>query len=563
LLTDAGFRAQPPFRQLCGGEALGRELAQRLLVGGAELWNLYGPTETTIWSAVTAVGPGPVHIGHAIAHTQLRVLDHHRRLLPVGVPGELAIGGAGVAQGYLDRPALTAERFIPDPYATTPGARLYRTGDQVRRRGDGSLDYLGRLDFQVKVRGHRIELGEVEAALEALEDVTAAVAVVHRREDGEGRLVAYVVPAPGSTPTVDLLRRRLSDDLPAVMVPAVLVLLERLPLTPNGKVDRRALPEPGSERPELETPMVQPQDDAEKTIAEIWGRLLQIDQVGLHDNFFDLGGHSILAIRVHEEIQRAFDTDLTLLELFEYPTVAALAQRVTRRPAAAEPIRRRRPTAATSDIAVIGLAGRFPGADDPDQLWHNLCAGVESVRDFSDDELRDLCRDAGIDPATFDDPTLVKRRGCLDDLDRFDAPFFGISPREAELMDPQHRLFLEVAAQALDHAGHPDERDGAIGLFAGTSLSGYLLHYVFPHLATRGFDNPWPMVLGNDKDHLATRVSYLLGLTGPSVLVQTACSTGLVAVHMARRALLAGECDLAIAGAAAVRIPQSLPHPYL
>ncbi|MDY7091403.1 MAG: amino acid adenylation domain-containing protein [Acidobacteriota bacterium] len=213
-------------------------------------------------------------------------------------------------------------------------------------------------------------------------------------------------------------------------------------------------------------------------------------------------------------------------------------------------------------VAVIGLAGRFPGAADADQLWKNLLAGQEAVRDISPQELQNLAEEAGLDPDTFDDPHLVKRRGWLDDIDRFDAPFFGINPREAELMDPQHRLFLEVAAQALDRAGHPDEAAGPIGVFAGTSLAGYLLHNVFPHLRQRGFDTPWPMILGNDKDHLATRVSYLLGLTGPSMLVQTACSTGLTAVHMARRALLAGECDLALAGASSVRVPQAMPHPY-
>ncbi|MDY7091406.1 MAG: amino acid adenylation domain-containing protein [Acidobacteriota bacterium] len=577
LLTASGFRARPPFRQLCGGEALGRELAQQLRANGAELWNLYGPTETTIWSSVAAVdaGPrdtGPVHLGRPIANTQLRVLDHRLRLVPLGAPGELAIGGAGVTQGYLHRPALTAQRFVPDPYAAVPGARLYRTGDQVRQRAEGILDYLGRMDFQVKVRGHRIELGEVEAVLEALPEVAAAVAVVRRDSSGEGRLMAYVVPeeSHGEDPslTVDELRRRAGEALPAVMVPAVVMLLDALPLTPNGKVDRKALPEPSSERPELATELVQPRSEAEKTIAEIWRRALELDEVGLEDNFFDLGGHSILAIRVHEEIERTFQAELSLVELFEHPTVAALARRVVRAPASgteaseARPSRRRRAPRGDEAVAVIGLAGRFPGAADADQLWKNLLAGQEAVRDISPQELQALAEEAGLDPDTFDDPHLVKRRGWLDDIDRFDAPFFGINPREAELMDPQHRLFLEVAAQALDRAGHPDETAGPIGVFAGTSLAGYLLHNVFPHLRQRGFDTPWPMILGNDKDHLATRVSYLLGLTGPSMLVQTACSTGLTAVHMARRALLAGECDLALAGASSVRVPQAMPHPY-
>ena len=579
LLDSAGFDACPPFRQLSGGEALSRELARRRLAGGAALWNLYGPTETTIWSSVAevhgegdAVGLAPVDLGRPIDNTQLHAVDRHGRLLPAGAAGELWIGGDGLARGYLDRPGLTAERFVPDLWGAEPGRRLYRTGDLVRRRGEGStdpgvFDYLGRIDFQVKVRGHRIELGEVEAVLERLPSVDQAVAVVRPDARGEGRLVAYIVPTAGARPTVEALRRDTGRDLPAVMVPAVFMTLDALPLTPNGKVDRQALPEPGGERPDLATALVRPRTEVERTVAATWAKVLELDEVGLDDNFFDLGGHSILAIRVHEELVATFEVELTLVELFEHPTVATLARRIgqlmdreTVDTHPTTPPRRSRSSDDDPGIAVVGLAGRFPGAPSVAALWRQLLAGIEGIRDFTDDEIAEVMTlGGGLGVGALDDPALVRRRGVLDAVDRFDAPFFGINPREAELLDPQHRLFLEVAAEALDDAGHPDETAGPIGVFAGTSMSGYLIHHVLPHLQRRGFDAAWQMVLGNDKDHLATRVAYLLGLTGPAVLVQTACSTSLVAVHMARRALLAGECDLALAGGAAVRIPQTLP----
>jgi 3-oxoacyl-(acyl-carrier-protein) synthase/thioesterase domain-containing protein/acyl carrier protein len=213
-----------------------------------------------------------------------------------------------------------------------------------------------------------------------------------------------------------------------------------------------------------------------------------------------------------------------------------------------------------SAVAVVGMAGRFPGAESVESLWRAVRSGRELVRDLTVEELSSLGEELGIPESSWGGEGMVLRRGVLSDVDRFDAPFFGIAAREAELMDPQHRLFLEVSVEALDAAGHPDESSGRIGVFAGTSLSGYLLHHVYPWVASGGFESGWQMVLGNDKDHLATRVSYLLGLTGPSMLVQTACSTSLVAVHLARRSLLSGECDVALAGASAVRIPQALPQ---
>ncbi|MEW5929506.1 MAG: amino acid adenylation domain-containing protein [Gemmatimonadota bacterium] len=328
MLLDAGWEGAPGLKALCGGEALPRELADRLLGAVGELWNLYGPTETTIWSTVERVEPGAgaVSIGAPVANTRLYLLDRGLEPVPAGVPGELYVGGEGVARGYLGRPELTAERFVPDAFSRGPGggARLYRTGDRVRRRADGALEYLGRTDTQVKVRGFRIEPGEIEAALRALPQVREAVAVVREGPQGDRRLVAYVVAGEGA-PAAAELRAALRERLPEHMVPGAFVVLESIPLTPNGKVDRRALPAP--ERA-AEDEYVAPRTPAEELLAGIWAELLGTGRVGVEESFFDLGGHSLLATRVVSRARQAFGVEVPLRALFEAPTVAGLAGRI-------------------------------------------------------------------------------------------------------------------------------------------------------------------------------------------------------------------------------------------
>jgi amino acid adenylation domain-containing protein len=301
-LIDAGWSAgeTPGLKILCGGEALPRDLADELLPRGREVWNLYGPTETTIWSTVHRVTheTGSVPIGEPIANTRVYVLDAAGQLVPAGVPGELYIGGAGVAIGYLDRPELTAARFVDDPFGP-PGSRMYRTGDRVRFRSDGALEHLGRLDSQVKLRGYRIELGEIESALAKSPALTRCVVDVRQE-----RLVAYVVFADGEELTASEIRAFLRDTLPDFMVPSLVVPLAELPLTPNGKVDRRALPDPlraSGRAPRVYTAPVTPMEVA---IAAIWKEALEVEQVSTTDNFFELGGHSLLSMRVVHEIQR-------------------------------------------------------------------------------------------------------------------------------------------------------------------------------------------------------------------------------------------------------------------
>lgn len=306
LLLEAGWKRTPGLRVLSGGEALPRDLADQLLQRSSEVWNLYGPTETTIWSSAWKVEPGEgvVSIGRPIANTTLHVLDRYKNLLPVGVPGELYIGGVGLSPGYWNRPDLTAERFVADPFSGVVGARLYRTGDVARWLPDGRIQCLGRIDHQVKLRGFRVELGEIEAVLGAHPGIRHSVAHVHDAGNGDRRLVAYVVQHADAAHTVTELRRHVREHLPEYMVPSLIVELERIPLTPNGKVDRRALPDPFGRADADGESFAEPRTPIERAIAAIWKEMLKVDRVGVRDNFFDLGGHSLLSMQVIARIER-------------------------------------------------------------------------------------------------------------------------------------------------------------------------------------------------------------------------------------------------------------------
>jgi amino acid adenylation domain-containing protein len=331
LLLQAGWEAGSDLTILCGGEAWGLDLAALLLRGGASVWNMYGPTETTIWSTTGKIkhGDDAVLIGRPIANTQVYILDRYFQPVPAGVAGDLYVGGDGLARGYLNRPSLTAERFVPDPFSTTPGQRLYRTGDLARYLPDGSLDYLGRGDQQVKLRGYRIELGEVEAVLASHPAVREAVVVAREETSGDRRLVAYLVPASTSArPTAAVLRTHLRERLPDYMVPSAFVLLDALPLTPNGKVDRRALPAPDAPAGTPDSGYVMPRTPTEEVLCGIWTEVLGTPRVGIDDDFFELGGHSLLATQVVSRVREALQVEVPLRALFEASRPRQLAARV-------------------------------------------------------------------------------------------------------------------------------------------------------------------------------------------------------------------------------------------
>ncbi len=322
MLLDAGWEGNAQLKILCGGEALSQNLAGELCQRGSQVWNLYGPTETTIWSTIAQINDSQkiVSIGRPIDNTQIYILDKSLKPVPVGVSGELYIGGAGLARSYLNQPELTAEKFIKNPF--NPEKLIYKTGDLARYLPNGEIEYLGRIDYQVKLRGFRIELGEIEAVIEQHPTVRQCVVITREDVPGNQCLVAYLV---GEKTATNKLRQYLRQKLPEYMIPSAFVILDSLPLTPNGKVNRRALPAPENTQLEINH-FVAPRHPVEEVLAAIWTKILGIPQIGIYDNFFELGGHSLLATQVISRIRKTFGVDISLQRLFEFPTIAELAK---------------------------------------------------------------------------------------------------------------------------------------------------------------------------------------------------------------------------------------------
>ena len=329
LLLAAQWQGNAHLKILCGGEALRADLAQALLDKGSSLWNLYGPTETTIWSAIQPVkapqlNQATVPIGKPIGNTQIYLLDLNQQPVPIGIPGEIHIGGAGLARGYLNRPDLTEAKFIPDPFGDINNDRLYKTGDLARYLADGSIEYLGRLDHQVKIRGFRIELGEIESILNTHPKIQQAVVIAREDIPGNKRLVAYLVSKDHSLSTTQL-SEFLKQKLPEYMVSYAFVVLEALPLTPNGKVDRKALPAPDGVINRTQK-YVPPQTDTEKHIAAVLQEALQLEKVGIYDNFFELGANSLILVKIHSKLQETLSVEISLVDMFTYPNIKVLSQ---------------------------------------------------------------------------------------------------------------------------------------------------------------------------------------------------------------------------------------------
>lgn len=551
LLADADGRAlvRGLDRMLVGGEALDRGLARKLLrLCPDGLMNMYGPTETTVWSAAWDAVPGEVSLGEPLANNRLYVLDAGLSWAPRGARGELYIGGLGVARGYLNRPDLTAERFVEDPF--TPGGRMYRTGDVVRYRADGTLEFCGRADAQVKLRGHRIELGEIESVAAEFPGVSEAAAVVREDVPGDPRLCLYFTDVRDRAVAGEELLVALAERLPVYMVPDRLVRLDELPHTPNKKVDRNALLKLDAPKAVTPTTGTADRDAIESLVVRAWTEVLNTPHIELDKGIFDLGANSMTALRAHKLMCARLGREFPLSTLFRYPTVRRLTA-FLRDGSHTEPARRHKPAArlerdGDDAVAIVGMACKLPGAPDVDTFWNNLREGVESIAYFTDDELRA----AGATDDELADPDYVRARGLVDDPDLFDAAFFDYSPAEAEVMDPQHRLFLETAWQAVEHAGIvPQTFDGKVAVFGGTGFGGY------PQEPTGDLSSFYRSMIGNKSDYLATRVAHRLDLRGPALTVQTACSTGLVAAHLARESLLRGESDVALVGASSLTIP--------
>ncbi|WP_327116562.1 amino acid adenylation domain-containing protein [Nocardia sp. NBC_01730] len=559
---------------IVGGEVLRvtpamREFARR---SGCVIHNHYGSTECIDVATYTLSGdpdawPTVVPVGRAnVDNMNLYILDHRLQPVAAGEVGEIYCDGDCLAEGYHRRPGLTAQRFVANPFGLH-GPRLYRMGDLGRYRDDGTIECLGRADNQLKIRGFRIEPGEVEARLAEHPAVAECAVVAAAGGHGAARLIAYVVPTAGTevTELPQNLRAELVGELPDHMVPSVVVVVEQLPLTPSGKLDRKALlvlTAPALAQAGAGVPTRRA--TASAVVSRIWCQLLEVGDVDPHKSFGELGADSLMLVHAHQRIADALGRALPANVLFRHPNIHALTEYLARDNDGDIPAATKSPTEGDADregqagaIAIIGMACRVPGADSISRFWSNLRDGVESITPLTSAELAEL-------PAEqTQDPHFVPVAAALDGIDQFDAEFFGISPAEAAVIDPQQRLFLEAAWEAVEDAGLDADRD-RVGVFAGAAMSTYLVNNVLPavgpdvFLSHRNFDSAADMRIeqGNAGDHLPMRASFKLGLRGPSVNVQATCATSLVAVHLARQALLSGECDAAIAGGVSIITPQ-------
>ncbi len=566
---------------LCiGAEKLTYDLVARalpLLATDCRIYNMYGPTEATIISAVAEIDREQIPfylklpsipIGHTIANTTLFVLDHSMNPCPIHVVGELYIAGDALARGYLNDPEKTVASFVTNPFAEICGPYLYKTGDRVRRLEDGSILFLGRADDQVKIRGYRIELGEIENWLLHYPHVKDALVLVKADHLQEKYLCAYVA-CPIELDTAEL-RDFLAARLPAYMIPAHFITLEHMPLNPNGKVDKKRLP-----LPEMQTSpqVVAPKNDLEKTILSIWQDVLGLDHVGTTDNYFERGGNSMNIVKVSHRLKSVLNRDIPVMDLFRYPTIKTLAAYLNQSPGHVpftpseigeslllnQPeIPRHESVSTTPAIAVIGMAGRLPGANTISAFWNNLKHGVESIAFFSPAEFADN----GGDPRSVNLPNYVKTRCDLQDIQYFDSSFFGYTPVEAEIIDPQMRLFHECVWEAFEDAGYESgSYAGRIGLYSGGESSSFW--ETLTSLSQIG-QLMNPLILGNlnNKDYLSSRIAYKFNLRGPSVTMNTACSTSLVAIHFAVQGLLNRECEIALAGGVRVMLPGKTGYLY-
>lgn len=508
-------------------------------LNNAFLYNHYGPSESHVVTSHTLSGdsahwPGLPPIGKAISNSQVLLLDTEMSPVAKGTEGDLYLGGICLANGYLNAPELTAERFLNSEVY----GRIYKTGDIGIEATDGTIQFLGRKDGQVKIRGYRIEIGEIELILQKQQGVSQAVVKILEVES-EKTICAYVAGSVDG----NVLRQKLRQDLPEYMVPSHFIKMDQIPLTPSGKVDYKSLPLPSRDRPDLMSEYVAPSSKAELAIAKLWKKHLALDQVGINDNFFDLGGNSLLAIRILIEMNQTSEKEVSVVDFFQNPTIAKLISVQNGENEIELEDGFETDNTITGDIAVIGLSGRFPGASSINELWSNLLAGKNSIEKFAASEI-----DSSIPSDVYNDANYMMAHGAFPGQESFDYKFFGMTPRESELMDPQQRKFLEIAVEALESAGyHSEKHKEIIGIFAGMGNSKYgrLVDQNPEKVLQAGEFN---VMLGLEKDYIATRVAFKLNFTGPAISLHTGCSTSLVAVIEAVKSLRLRNCSMALAG---------------
>ncbi len=562
---------------MCGGEALSADLARRFHAAfTAGLLHLYGPTEAAI--AITGCllprqRTAPLPLGTPTDNSSVYLLNQDLALTPAGVIGEIFIGGLAVARGYFGQPAKTAAMFMPDPFSAISGARMYATGDLARLSADGELLFAGRRDHQLKLYGQRIEPGEIEAALRQHPRVRDCVVIAAPGAGGKPALKAFVISVD-ERPAQSDLSSFLRQHLAARMLPASFVYLDALPMLPNGKVDRRRLLQQAAPDNAAEAGAARALRQTERRLLTIWRELLQREQIGVSENFFSAGGHSLLAIELRNRIQTEFQCQLEVADVFAHASIEEQAQflrpqdsvtltgtaAVLHQPESGLAGQTPGQEIGQEPIAVIGMAGRFPAADDLQAFWSNILAGTDCVTHFSSSELLA----AGYPEALISQPGFVPARAVLQDIELFDAGFFGYTPMEAALLDPQHRLLLESAQWAFDDAGYSPaalaRHNQRVAVYVGISNSGYYEHHLLPRPELLQKYGSLQLALSTAKSYAATQLAFRLDLQGPALSVDTACSTSLVAIAKACQSLLLGEADLALAGGASINTPVAGGH---
>ena len=527
------------------------------------LTNQYGPTECHVVTANKLSGnpstwPKLPGIGKAIDDTEIIILDENHNHLPSGETGELGISGICLAKGYLNNPELTAKKFVFKTDTKGKISRIYLTGDLARFPEDGNIEYLGRKDDQVKINGVRVEPGEIEVLINELPGIKQAV-VTTDENSIQKRLIAYLISANDEKDT-SKIKESLSKSLPVYMIPSVFVWVEDFPKTASGKIDKKALPKPASDRPELSVLYKAPQTTAEMQISDLWAKLFGINKVGADDNFFELGGNSLLAVKTITTLKEEYQYNLPVTKLYQHPTISQIAAFLEGNSAVETIISKGESESSdnTEDIAVIGMSVRFPGANSIDELWNILTEGTETTTFFKKEELSPYIKET-----IKNDPDYVKARGVIDKVKEFDYAFFGINPKTAALMDPQHRIFLEIAWEALEQSGHlPQKYKGSIGVYAGCGNNTYYLNNVLSNPEMVEQAGSFNVMTLNEKDYIASRTAYELNLNGPAVSVFSACSTSLLAVAQAADAIRKGYCSVALAGGASVTSPVESGHLY-
>ncbi|HEX2925510.1 MAG TPA: amino acid adenylation domain-containing protein [Ruminiclostridium sp.] len=580
ILQIAGWTNSKAVKILCGGEALNNELADFLLKGGErEVWNLYGPTETTIWSTVHKLVPSEkTLIGKPIRNTQCYILNSYLQPVPTCVSGDLYIGGDGLAKGYLNQPVLMQERFIPSPFGQA-GERLYKTGDIARYTDDGLIEFLGRSDQQVKLHGFRIELSEIETTLQKIEGIDAAIASVRKDGNGNASLVAFVISKRESKPDAALLKEKLANWLPAYMIPSRFVRLESFPMTLNKKVDRNTLDKidideiitkyGGNNGFVNESVAIREKGENstfQKDLVRIVARVgcLKEDEVKETVHLGDYGFDSLKFTELSAAVNNTYGIKIYPTVFYQHPDIKTLtvyieqtfkskidlyyknAPHVNQCPATAvaEEIKASTQQETSGNrlfenqsVAVVGASAMLPGSPDLETFWDNLVN--------SRDLITEIPKERWPEDETVNSPDFPRWGGFIDNIDKFDPGFFGISPREAELMDPQQRLFLEMSWKAIEDSGHkPSELSGTrTGVYVGVTSTDY------EEKLGKSSENVEAYSLtGMARTIIANRVSYLLNLKGPSSAIDTACSSSMVAIHRAVRAIQQGDCDMALAG---------------